>query len=389
MAGPTRQDAMQIDEGPPRFAYPKVGRVVAVRQSSCSVDVVLLDGGYLRDVPVLQPWANTTSGMMHLTAPTMDEEVWARKTYPNAGPRHRQSPHNDGKKGRDIYVLLLQAEGSSHSRRGIYAVGFGVPQVSEMLFPNVAELQDLFLHRHPSDLVTSIDWTGKWSLQHPQGARVTIGPTINRVRLEGRDVDKHWHLRNNRQNQTQVYLYVPIGTSPTHSASGESGPVVDESADERARDHVAEQLRHDGSHVVYTNAPVGGSSNPAGSILRESTKGHIIDTAMLGQAETHALDRIERATVSIDEQAPTVMVRASQLFDAQGARVQVQAGTTASVKAGLAAGIQSSTVVLKGGATYVDGGIVYIAMGGVMPSTTAPVRRSPKGPTVLNGTFPA
>lgn len=384
MAGPTRQDAMQVEEGPPRFAYPKVGRVVAVRQSSCSVDVVLLDGGYLRDVPVLQPWAGTTSGMMHLTAPTMDEEVWARKTYPDAGPKHRQPPHNEGQKGRDIYVLLLQAEGSSHSRRGIYAIGFGTPQVSEMLFPNVAELQDLFLHRHPSDLVTSIDWTGKWSLQHPQGARITMGPTINRVRLEARDFDKHWHLRNNRgrdaETGAELYLYCPVDNTPTHSASGESAPVVDEAASERTRKRVSTWFRRDGTHAAFTNAllPVTAvGNNPPASILAETEEGHHIETALRGNAETHAKHRLEKVTGSIHETAATILMEA--------ANVGIKAGT-AVIKA-TTVGIDAGVVTVKSGIVYLTSPLIMLACGGSVPGVTASGIKA-VGPTTLRSTHP-
>ena len=201
--------------------YAKVGRVVAVHRDDHSLDVMFLDGNIARHVPLLSGWLGTTHGFAHMTAPTYDEELLARKTYPEPRGPVRQPPWNEGLKGRDQYVAVMQLEGSGFGSSGYVALGFFAPNVSEMLFAKEAsaespnEFSDLLLVRHPSDVQVTMEHDGKVSIQHPSGTRITIG--TGTVGLEGKDYDKLYALRNNTGAYKDIEA-ICIGAGPEDKA---------------------------------------------------------------------------------------------------------------------------------------------------------------------------
>ena len=206
-----------------------VGKVITIHQGNgCTVDVALLSGGFLRDVPVLSPFASTVSGLTHLTAPTVDANNPTRSTYEAGAPANveeigpansagvAQAPAATPGSNRDIYVVLIQCEGNPIGTAGFFALGFLFSTNGEMLFPAdglLIQLADLLLYRHPSDLQVTTDKYGTTSWQHPAGARIAIGDnhaldesTVadNFLDLTGKDQNSKYQLRANLTRQPVI-----------------------------------------------------------------------------------------------------------------------------------------------------------------------------------------
>jgi hypothetical protein len=194
---------------PPRTRPPraKIAKVLSIRPESHAIEVILLDGTYVRDIPMLSGWLGSTHGFAHLTAPTYDRESPARKTYPDeVGLMIQPSTNAEALTGRDQYAVLLELEGHENGVSGFVGVGFLPSQVSEMLFakerPNatsdqIDEFADMLLFRHPSDLLGVIDRDATLSLQYPSGTRMTIGENLAPFDLTQKDYDELFELRTN------------------------------------------------------------------------------------------------------------------------------------------------------------------------------------------------
>lgn len=192
----------------------KQAKVIGVHRDDHTIDVAFLDGATARRVPVLSGWLGSTHGIVGMTAPTYDKGTLAKKTYP-AAANMEQAPTNGSAVGRDQYAAVMQMEGIGLGASGFVCVGFFAPQVSEMLFPKDEEggevnaFSDLTLIRHPSDVQTTVDKSGKVSIQHPAGTRITIG--TGSVNLTKKDYDKRYELRHNKTALKDVEA-VAMGT---------------------------------------------------------------------------------------------------------------------------------------------------------------------------------
>lgn len=188
----------------------RIGKVIAVNRSSHSVDVAWIDGGGVAaKVVVAAHCASSVFGRVELIAPTTDTDDPARKTYPTNSGKTLNAPAEQGQtdaSNRDIYALCLPLAGGM--QKGIVALGFLFPPIGEMLFdagPN-SEFSDLLVDRHPSDFQITTDRNGVHSVQHPSGARMSIGDIsaldntdirTTAVNLEGKDYQKLYKLRKN------------------------------------------------------------------------------------------------------------------------------------------------------------------------------------------------
>lgn len=207
----------------------KIGKVVSVRREDHSVDLAFLDGNILTKVPVLSGWLGSQFGAVCLTAPSYDPKQKAKKTYPESDSAVHAAT-NTSEVGRDIYAVVLQAEGSFLGTAGQWVIGFLPPQVSEMLFARHAlkedgtpigeegEFDDLFLFRHPSDVQSTIARDGKFTLQFPGGSRVALGEDVEKVILTKKDYDRRYQLRHNLNRLASILLRA-IGQGGVESAT--------------------------------------------------------------------------------------------------------------------------------------------------------------------------
>lgn len=163
-----------------QFPVAKVGKVIAATRAANLIDVAFLEGGYGYNIPVVCGWAGTVAGFAHLGAPTVDVDVPSRKTYPEANanvakPPIQSDPSSLDGGNNDIYALLLPIEGGSPA--GLVAIGFIYSPSSELLFDlgQNEEFSDFAIARHESDFQITEDRNATLSVQHPSGARITIG----------------------------------------------------------------------------------------------------------------------------------------------------------------------------------------------------------------------
>lgn len=198
----------------------KIGKVVSVHREDHSVDLVFLDGNVVTQVPVLTNGLGSNFGTVNMVAPSYDKDQLAKKTYPEASTNAVHSGTNTSKVGRDQYVWVLQAEGNFFGTAKMAVIGFMPPQVSEMLFARhemgedgvqsmsserQGEFDDMLLHRHPSDMQTTLDKSGKLSVQNPNGSRITMGEDVGAVDLTKKDYDKLYELRENLDRAVSIY----------------------------------------------------------------------------------------------------------------------------------------------------------------------------------------
>jgi hypothetical protein len=195
----------------PDFPMLKIGKVTAVHRAENSVDLVMLTGEIATHVLVIGSMAGSNFGTVNLAAPTRDissalletgnyssgvmptyglspfstasDETGTGGAGGAGGPflypplEQDQLLFNDPNANRDIYAAVLPVEGNQIGINGLFVIGFIYPQQVEMMFDSGGdnELSDFFLYRHPSDVQVTIDRNGFTSIQHPSGARLTIG----------------------------------------------------------------------------------------------------------------------------------------------------------------------------------------------------------------------
>lgn len=204
----------------PQSPLLKFGKVISVHREDNSVDVAFLDSNVVTQIPVLSSFAGSNFGLVNMVGPSYDQTQLAKKTYPDETSNTVHADANESQTGRDVYALVLQAEGSGLGTAKMYVVGFAYPQVSEMLFPRheiddsgalapgaiEGEFEDMLLYRHPSDVQTTMDRWGKVSLQHPNGSRITMGTDTSSVDLIKKDYDKKYELRHNLEKDVSIYI---------------------------------------------------------------------------------------------------------------------------------------------------------------------------------------
>lgn len=244
----------------------KVGKVIAIHGGRQRVDVVMLDGGFLRDVPILQDWATSVSGEVNIPAPTTSKVTPAERTYGKENLAVRVPPAVlDGtlQGQRDMWIGLLQIEGPAEGSSGYLGLGFFRDTDGEMMFPSdvlIEQLTDMKLARHESDFQITQDKYGTTSLQHPAGARIAIGDkhaldesTVkdNFLNLTGKDQNGKYQLRNNLTKQ-------PVIVS---ELKGKSKVLQDS----------------DGSVTVSNEAGASAVLNPDGSVIAKDAFGNEVD----------------------------------------------------------------------------------------------------------------
>lgn len=289
----TRDDTV-VSSSPARYPFVKLGKVVAVRNESHSIDVLFTDTGVTaRKVPVLAWNATTVSGVVSLTPPTVDRDVFVRKTYPGEPANMLRPPSYPEGPGRDIYAAVIQVEGSQHGLTGLLALGFLYPQVSEMLFPNEEEFCDFFLHRYASDFEHIMTANGKMAWQHPAGMRITVGRNLDRIALYHKDHDGRYEIRRNRDQRVGMRIHLPEGVT---DAGAEVGYML------------FEEWTPGGSHRTFSNFQQGDITEEASgkrANIREGATQNVDSNAGADRLETAGGDIKEKAGGSIIMKADT------------------------------------------------------------------------------------
>lgn len=267
----------------PDFPMLKIGKVTAVHRAENSVDLVMLTGEIATHVLVLcgMP-VGSNFGTVNLVAPTTDigselaevgnytsgvEPTYGVPSIAEVGVtggsilhpplEQDQQLYTDPNANRDIYAAVMPVESSQIGINGMVIMGFIYPQQVEMMFDSGGDnqLSDFFLYRHPSDVQITIDRNGFTSIQHPSGARLTMGdlnavkdkarvlndptgvdpqvarfPYVNNaqpdidapVDLSGLDINRQYKLRANLGQQPGSKLEDAIGSAVRFDGRGDA-----------------------------------------------------------------------------------------------------------------------------------------------------------------------
>lgn len=163
----------------------ELGIVVASYPQGQSVDVLLAsDGSRLSNVQVMVPTGSSDSGTVDLPdigAP-VGEDRWII-----TGPVDR-------------YVRAVIGTISGVP----VCMGFLLPQITQMTF----DQKNRHIHRHPSDVYSTIDGAGNLETYHPSGTYFRIGASGAHEDLTGQDYDKQWAIAKNTGAAVHAHLSV-------------------------------------------------------------------------------------------------------------------------------------------------------------------------------------
>jgi len=200
-----------------------------------------------------------------------------------ATPEGNGADNSSGQNNRDIYAVCMQCNGAIVGTARMFVLGFFYGY-SEMEIPRDDQLQqfsDFMIVRHPSDVQMTIDKYANISVQHPSGARLTIGersaidasPVIdNPVDLTGRDLNGFYSIRNNLQRSAGVDLE---DASASHLRMDGNQDILLENREEQ----------DDGTLTPYASIHI----DPNGAITATDSQGSTVVLDGGGNVTVHAV----------------------------------------------------------------------------------------------------
>ena len=167
-----------------------LGRVVAVYPEARAVDLVMSrDGRRLRRVSVLGAMLTSASGAFHLHAPGPPSSPWDPQ---------------DVAEGLNVFAAVDFYDGVPH------VVGFRGPETGEMNFKE----ENLSVDRHPSDVYSTLNDAGEIEFAFPNGTFLRIGLTPDHEDLTGKDFDKKFSIKRNKDAQLHLRLVLAGSDTP-------------------------------------------------------------------------------------------------------------------------------------------------------------------------------
>lgn len=164
----------------------RVARVCHVHPEGHAFDGVFCDSGdYCRNVQVMTHMAGTDFGFSS-GIPAPEKEGWDenRELDPDK---------------RDVLAVVTTCS------TGLLCLGFLYPQVNHMSFPKDGH-KNRMIERHPSDAYRTIDDDANMELVHPANAHVLISQSQSPTALEGRDYDKRWEIKRNKNKEVTISI---------------------------------------------------------------------------------------------------------------------------------------------------------------------------------------
>lgn len=161
----------------------RLGVVVATHPEDYSVDVVMTDDySRLAGVQVLCSNGNGAYGSNDLYAPEerAGDDKWDLRKATTDNP-----------------VAAIDFSGVMP-----VVVGFRYPQVGQMTFKE----KNLRIHRHPSDVYSTLNAAGDFEMSFPNGTFLRVGAAPDHVDLAGLDVDGKWSIAKNQDAATHLRL---------------------------------------------------------------------------------------------------------------------------------------------------------------------------------------
>lgn len=214
--------------------YPnfRVARVTDMNIDTNTADVAFFDGSFANDIPILGPLTGTNFGVSNVT--TVTEDATQEPAEGTFLPGGSAIPNLDNI---DVYAVVGTFD-SPRVIKSFFIVGFISPAITAMKFdPELLNNPEhLTVIRHPSDVQITIDDNACISIQHPCGARISIGD-INATdgsNLMGRKVDLNnkdvnldpatgkglYQIRNNVSRQAGIILETCVGSKALMDLDG-------------------------------------------------------------------------------------------------------------------------------------------------------------------------
>ena len=168
----------------------RLAKVVGANPQAHTVDLVFLDrADRVANVQVLAANCSTSTGSVGLPTPTP--------------PTDQYGVQNTG--ARDVFAYVAFAGNIP------VVLGFKMPELGQMTFQDGRQI-----HRHDSDVYTSLTQTGDWEMAFPNGLFLRIAASPTHEDLTGKDFDGQWKLANNTGAQLHVMLGLPGGAGSVH-----------------------------------------------------------------------------------------------------------------------------------------------------------------------------
>ena len=329
------------------FPYLQIGKVLK-RESNNLVDVSLVNGGILYQVPVASNNAGTKQGRTYIPATTVD----TRRGEITTDPVTKKTTAADGVDltgDRDTYAVIGYLSGSVHN-----------PVVLAFLFPDDAEMffdeEGLLIDRHENNFYTLMDaiWSkdsphakgeaptiGNYEFVSPDGSFIKIGDSTTKRDLTGQDVNESWDIPV--QPAKYIHIEHTSGTKITIKPDGDieivgvkdqkttiANEITETSLDKTVSvtnglnqtvGEKTEVVNNDSTETVGNTKTIG-----ALTITENSSTHNLITTTLTMQAETANL-----AFTTLDIVSPTVNIESSTLMVLNGKQVLIGSAPTFSV----------------------------------------------------------
>jgi hypothetical protein len=165
----------------------RLAKVAYVHPAGQHLDVIFLDSGeYCRNVQVMSPYAGTDFGFT-TGIPEPEKEGWDENKTTDPDKR-------------DIIAVVAYM--------GSYALclGFLYPQITQLAFDK-DNGRNRMIERSPSDHYRTIDENANFEQYHPGDAWFRVGEGIAHDDLTGKDFDKRWKLKRNKDKVPVITLW--------------------------------------------------------------------------------------------------------------------------------------------------------------------------------------
>lgn len=173
-----------------------LGKVIDVYPERNIIDVILMNGGFVREVQVLTNSGTSRSGLVDLVKvdysddaefiPTSSQDtINDLGVTDTTGERPRVvSSDREVTGGYNAYAIIAFLQGQMQNP---ICIGFIYPETSEMMF-----FEQHYIDRHDSDVYTFIDGKGNFEKVFPDGTYLRVGEGTDREDLVRKDVNEKW-----------------------------------------------------------------------------------------------------------------------------------------------------------------------------------------------------
>ncbi|MEN8259476.1 MAG: hypothetical protein ABFS02_02625 [Pseudomonadota bacterium] len=264
----------------------RLAKVTHVHPAGQHLDVIFLDSGeHCRNIQVMSPYAGTDFGFTS-GIPEPEKEGWGENKVTDPDKR-------------DIIAVV------AYMMNYPICIGFLYPQVTHMAFEKEKGGRNRMIERSPSDHYRTIDEHANFEQFHPGDAWVRVGEGIAHEDLTGKDFDKRWEIKRNKDKVPIITLWNQNGGAGQGDMQIEKGKIIIEVVD-------------GSEHSIITLIPNQAKIETTGDVIVDA-QGNITATA--------------GGDASIDAQGKITANAGGDITANSGANIDVTAAGTVTVNA--------------------------------------------------------